>query len=628
MSRLRQFQTALKNDIYTQWNLGYRNVLGVLPTGGGKSVLTGDIMRESNDAAVVAAHRGELVSQLSRALAAEGVRHRIIGPDSLRRDCISLQLAELGRSYHDPGSRVAVAGVDTLVKRDVSHDSWFRQVKLWVQDEAHHVQQNNKWGKIAGMFPNARGLGFTATPVRMGASGLGVHSGGVFDAMAVGPTGRELIHRGFLTDYRIFAPPSDVNYKNVGLSVTGDYSMPQLRAAVHASNRIVGDVITHYLRIAPGKLGITFAVDVEAAQELAQAYRAAGVPAEVLRCLRPGAHLLAFGGTRTFHRLACAIEDAGFEIRDCMQWLYGSGFPKSHDVSRAIDREEGATEAARQWDGHGTALKPAWEPIIVARKPLDGTVAQNVQQWGCGGLAIDACRIDGAPDPASWTAKRADGDGLGRLGQRSANVAAMNAGLIQPPTGRWPANVILDEEAGAMLDAQSGNRPGMSSGGKHKPGSKGGMFGAIDCEHTARGDSGGASRFFYQAKASRSERDAGLEEFEARSRAEATRRKEGSAGSKNAAAGAGGENCRNIHPTVKPIALARYLARLILPPIPDARMLTPFSGSGSEVIGALQAGWSHVDGIDSWDVAVRISRARIAHWASRIEPVQLDLAGE
>jgi site-specific DNA-methyltransferase (adenine-specific) len=365
-----------------------------------------------------------------------------------------------------------------------------------------------------------------------------------------------------------------------------------------------------------------------------------GVPsaevwAEVLRCLRPGAHLLAFGGTRTFHRLACAIEDAGFEIRDCMQWLYGSGFPKSHDVSRAIDREEGATEAARQWDGHGTALKPAWEPIIVARKPLDGTVAQNVQQWGCGGLAIDACRIDGAPDPASWTAKRADGDGLGRLGQRSANVAAMNAGLIQPPTGRWPANVILDEEAGAMLDAQSGERKSTLTGRadplvQHADpsGTRASMFGNDQARGNVYADSGGASRFFYCPKASRAERDAGLEAFEARSRAEATRRKEGSAGSKNAAAGAGGENCRNIHPTVKPIALARYLARLILPPIPNARMLTPFSGSGSEVIGALQAGWSHVDGIDSWDVAVRISRARIAHWASRIEPVQLDLAGE
>lgn len=287
MSRLRQFQTLLKHDIYNLWNLGHKNVLGVLPTGGGKSVLTGDIMRECNAAAVVAAHRGELVSQLSRALAAEGVRHRIIGPDALRRDCISLQIAELGRSYHDPGSRVAVAGVDTLVKRDTSHDSWFRQVALWVQDEAHHVQQTNKWGKIAAMFPQARGLGFTATPVRMGTFGLGAHSGGVFHAMATGPTGRELIRRGFLTDYRIFAPPSDVNYKNVGLSVTGDYSMPQLRAAVHASNRIVGDVVSHYMRLAAGKLGITFAVDVEAAQQLAQAYRSAGIPAEVVSAKTP-----------------------------------------------------------------------------------------------------------------------------------------------------------------------------------------------------------------------------------------------------------------------------------------------------------------------------------------------------
>lgn len=350
-----------------------------------------------------------------------------------------------------------------------------------------------------------------------------------------------------------------------------------------------------------------------------------GVPsaevwAEVLRCLRPGAHLLAFGGTRTFHRLTCAIEDAGFEIRDCMMWLYGSGFPKSHDVSRAIDREEGATEAARQWSGHGTALKPAWEPIIVARKPLDGTVAQNVQQWGCGGLAIDACRIDGAPDPASWTAKRADGDGLGRLGQRSANVAAMNAGLIQPPTGRWPANVILDEEAGAMLDAQTEGKlhsagPRQGPQAKWAKPSRPSVYGdgvGAGPSGARFGDSGGASRFFYQAKASRSERDAGLEEFEA-AQSLYTR----GTGLKANGDGSERSESRNIHPTVKPIALARYLARLILPPVPDARMLTPFSGSGSEVIGALQAGWSHVDGIDSWDVAVRISRARIAHWSAQ-----------
>jgi site-specific DNA-methyltransferase (adenine-specific) len=232
--------------------------------------------------------------------------------------------------------------------------------------------------------------------------------------------------------------------------------------------------------------------------------------------------------------------------------------------------------------------------------------------------------VDGAGRPLRLSDSRpsvvAFGDGLN--GSRASGSTDL---------GRWPANVIMDEEAGAMLDAQSGNRPVSGSAMAGKPTKRsvgyGGSIGSA-VSTCLPNDSGGASRFFYCPKASRAERDAGLEAFEARSRAEATRRKEGSAGSKNAAAGAGGENCRNIHPTVKPIALARYLARLILPPIPDARMLTPFSGSGSEVIGALQAGWSHVDGIDSWDVAVRISRARIAHWASRIEPVQLDLAGE
>jgi site-specific DNA-methyltransferase (adenine-specific) len=149
------------------------------------------------------------------------------------------------------------------------------------------------------------------------------------------------------------------------------------------------------------------------------------------------------------------------------------------------------------------------------------------------------------------------------------------------------------------------------------------MFGNDQARGNVYADSGGASRFFYCPKASRSERDAGLEEFEA-AQSLYTR----GTGLKANGDGSERSESRNIHPTVKPIALARYLARLILPPIPNARMLTPFSGSGSEVIGALQAGWSHVDGIDSWDVAVRISRARIAHWASRIEPVQLDLAGE
>ena len=368
-----------------------------------------------------------------------------------------------------------------------------------------------------------------------------------------------------------------------------------------------------------------------------------GVPSaevwrEVLRVLRPGAHLLAFGGTRTFHRLTCAIEDAGFEIRDCMMWLYGSGFPKSLDVSKAIDREAGAvrsegarewsggqrssgilgtnhgtqtlvtpaTEAARQWSGHGTALKPGFEPIILARKPLSGTVAQNVQRWGCGALAIDACRV-GHDEPAKTTARTAprySGRTManGVRGGEQPNVAGPD------PLGRWPANVILDEEAGQALDAQTGT---LTSGSRAASVRKG-----IGYQSSAKGDggpkivgnSGGASRFFYCAKASRKERDAGLEGFEpsapAHGYATLPHKRMDREQVRN--------NPRNVHPTVKPLALTTYLARLILPPIEGSRLLVPFCGSGSEMLGGTRAGWSHVEGIDSWDVAVNIARARTA----------------
>jgi len=345
-----------------------------------------------------------------------------------------------------------------------------------------------------------------------------------------------------------------------------------------------------------------------------------GVPSvevwrEVLRVLRPGAHLLAFGGTRTFHRLTCAIEDAGFEIRDCMSWLYGSGFPKSLDVGKV----------APAFAGHGTALKPAWEPIIVARKPLEGTVAANVQRWGCGALAIDACRIE-------VIGKKSEGGRTHGGALRSEDGRTMGYGLRSGSNsdglGRWPANVVLDEEAGAALDAQSGKRPSASN---TKPSTGGTIMSGLSGEarpngyrafangNPYRGENGGASRFFYCAKASRAERDAGLEGFAAASGGEATHREDGSPGTRSPRAGAGRNGgSRNVHPTVKPLALAAYLARLILPPVEGTRLLVPFCGSGSEMIGGLRAGWSHVEGIDSWDVAVRIARARLAHAAAGV----------
>lgn len=272
-------------DVVAQWQAGALTVLAVLPTGGGKTVCFAYAIANHPGGAVAIAHRSELVSQMSLALAREGVRHRVIGPVSLQRSIARLHMTELQRLFVDPGARCAVAGVDTLVRMDKA-DPWFAQVSLWVQDEAHHVLADNKWGDACAMFPNARGLGVTATPVRADGKGLGRHADGLMDAMVVGPTMRELIERGYLCDYRVFAPPSDIDLSHVTTSAGGDYSPPKLKAARRQSH-ITGDVVQHYLRIAPGKLGITFDTDVESATETAAAFRAAGVPAEVVSSNTP-----------------------------------------------------------------------------------------------------------------------------------------------------------------------------------------------------------------------------------------------------------------------------------------------------------------------------------------------------
>lgn len=320
----------------------------------------------------------------------------------------------------------------------------------------------------------------------------------------------------------------------------------------------------------------------------------------VLRTLKPGAPILAFGGTRTYHRLVVNLEDAGAEIRDQLAWLYGSGFPKS------LDAEKATGEAA--WSGYGTALKPAQEPIVLARKPLDGTLAANIAAHGCGPLAIDACRI--GHDLVGW-----GGGAAGGGSWNEENMGLGKPGDPRPVVGRWPANVILDEVAGAVLDAQSGNRPGMSGGGKHRADYPGGMFGGIDSEDTARGDQGGASRFFYCAKASRSEREAGLDHLPLVAPAENLGREEGSAGLDSPRSGAGrSSGRRNVHPTVKPQALLQYLASLIKPAGPEPRILVPFAGSGSEMVGALLAGFRDVIGIERDETYLPIAEARLRHW--------------
>lgn len=281
MIQLRPYQQELKNEINVQW-LAVCNVLAVSATGSGKTVLFSSIVADEPGAVCVIAHRHELVSQISMALARNGIRHRIIGSPELSRECGAAHMDELGVNYIDPNSRVAAASVDTLVRMEGdAFDAWRNSVKLWVMDEAHHVLKHNKWGTAVNLFPNARGLGVTAETERADGYGLGAQNDGVFHALVLAPTMRDIINMGFLTDYRVFAPPSDLDLTQVPLSDSGDFSPKKLAKATKNSH-ITGDVVKHYLKIAPGKLGITFAVDIEAATEIAAGFRANGVPAEVV----------------------------------------------------------------------------------------------------------------------------------------------------------------------------------------------------------------------------------------------------------------------------------------------------------------------------------------------------------
>ena len=325
--------------------------------------------------------------------------------------------------------------------------------------------------------------------------------------------------------------------------------------------------------------------------------------AEALRVLKPGGHLLAFAGTRTQHRMAVRIEDAGFEIRDMLAWVYGSGFPKSLDVSKALDAAAGAkgekgavvgksgsarnsmagdfaggeyhaylpaTDAARQWQGWGTALKPALEPITVARKPLEGTVAANVLAHGVGGLNIDGCRVqsyDGASTARKPSMVRDTAAGFGKGQAMGGNGSDL---------GRWPANIIhdgSDEVLGAFPQAP-GQQGDLKETGRARPSS--GRFGdmAPPVAHAARNDAGSAARFFYCAKSSKSDRGEG-----------------------------------NVHPTVKPTDLMRYLCRLVTPP--GGLVLDPFTGSGSTGKAAALEGFKFL-GFEREAEYVAIARARIA----------------
>lgn len=316
--KLRPYQAEIKQCIYQAWGRKSRNVLAVLPTGAGKTVTFSDILRDHVGASCAIAHRQELVGQISLALARDGVRHRIIGPKSVVKLCVSQHMSELGKSYFDPSARCAVAGVDTLVRRKEELAHWLQSVTLWVQDEAHHVLETNKWGTAAAMFPNAKGLGVTATPTRADGKGLGRFSDGLFDGMTIGPGMRDLINDGYLTDYRIFAPPSDfIRPDSEAVGSAGDFTLQKMTKAVRKSH-IMGDIVVHYLRLASGKLGVTFVPDVETAHDVAAKFNAAGVPAEAVSAKTPDSERIAilrrFRNRELMQLVNCDLFGEGFDL--------------------------------------------------------------------------------------------------------------------------------------------------------------------------------------------------------------------------------------------------------------------------------------------------------------------------
>jgi site-specific DNA-methyltransferase (adenine-specific) len=372
---------------------------------------------------------------------------------------------------------------------------------------------------------------------------------------------------------------------------------------------------------------------------------------ECLRVLKPGGHLLSFGGSRTYHRMACAIEDAGFQIRDQIMWVYGSGFPKSLNVSKSIEgllttgsanktafkhlageqvergnwgiakqqfthgqrdtnydetasatvlgKLEPTTDEAKEWEGWGTALKPAHEPIVLARKPLDGTVANNVLMHGVGGINIDGCRV------GDEIIKTSGGRSVAITGDERVGAALGMYGESTPLNtehqGRFPANFIHDgsDEVLELFPETKGGTWNTTKGARHfnNDGEPTGY-----ATSKSDGSTGSAARFFYCAKASKNDRNEGLDGFAEKRPDERTTTGMGTFDEKGVAKQA------NHHPTVKPTELMRYLCRLVTPL--NGTVLDPFTGSGSTGKAAVLEGFSFI-GVEQSEEYIAIAEARI-----------------
>lgn len=282
MFKLRPYQEWVVEENIRLWSEGIMNPCSVLPTGAGKTVVASELIRREQQAGgyfAALAHRQELVSQISLALARQGVMHDIVAPQAVKRFCSNLHVEEIGQSFYSPHAPGFVGGVNTVIRRDMSRLK--NNVSLLFQDEAHHCLRDNLWGKAAALFPKAKGLYVTATPLRADGKGLGRDHDGMFDEFIIGPSMRELIKGGSLTDYRIYAPPTDIDLTAMKFGSDGDFSRPELVKRAKKSG-IVGDVITNYKKYANNTQTVVFVVDVEQAHEVATELCNNGVKAVAL----------------------------------------------------------------------------------------------------------------------------------------------------------------------------------------------------------------------------------------------------------------------------------------------------------------------------------------------------------
>lgn len=475
--KLRPYQAALVADINAAWLSGAINVLAVLPTGGGKTATFSHIMGQFGGNSIAIAHRKELITQMAGALNRAGVPHRIIAPPETVKEIIAIQMEDDGYSMYNGNARAAVASVDTLntTNSQKLHGQFLKSIGLWVTDEAHHLLKANKWGKAVAMFPTAKGLGVTATPVRADGYGLGAHDAGVFHKMVLGPTMRWLIDNGFLCDY--YRPDGKISiaclpgvrremFDDAVSETTGDYNLQKIRDILDNS-QVVGNVVKEYQRHCPGGRGIVFSVDVQAAANQAKAFNDAGIPAEAVSAKTPPdvrrSIIKAFRDGRILILVNVDLFGEGFDVPACDVIIFVRPTESFSLYAQQFGRGARLAEGKKFFtiiDHVGNVIRHGGPPDLRNDWTLDGTRGSARNKTGeiplkaCAACTLPykaslrACPWCGCkPEPASNTTPEAvEGD-----------LALLDPSVLAELLEKARANARSDQEA--MHDLRMANVP-------------------------------------------------------------------------------------------------------------------------------------------------------------------------